>query len=102
MADMAGQQADPIHDLGYGTFGVAGRSERVDRSRPEGAHVPQGPDRLALGRVGVVLAQQRDQPAGHRDGDERDHGGQAVPGPVRRLAVRTGGDDVDRRDDLGG
>ena len=101
VADMAGQQADAVHYLGYGTFGVAGRGERVDRPGPEGAHVPQRADRLALGRVGVVLAQQRDQPAGHRDGDERDHGGQAVPGLVR-LAVRTGGDDIDRRDDLGG
>src|SRR5262249_56216296 len=36
-----------------------------------------------------------------REGDGGGHGGQAVPGLVR-LAVRTGGDDVDRRDDLGG
>ena len=91
--DVAGQQPDPVDDLGHGPLGVAGRRERVHRPRPERGHVPQRADGLAPGGVGVRQAQQR-RPASRPPGPRPARPtwpGRATSRPAARVAGRARG-----------
>ncbi|MEO3779240.1 hypothetical protein ABGB16_20815 [Micromonospora sp. B11E3] len=103
-----GEGGHPLGQLGYGAGGVAGRRERMDGARPEGAQVPQDRDDASgLGRP--VRPEAEDHQADDEQADEPDPDVGGVRGEQRRpvaLATEPGGDlggaDADQVESDGG